>query len=59
MTSSHATFPHAVLRFLCLSISAVRQAVQQPGAANKIFTVINVEGPDPSEEVWDDLYSKL
>lgn len=35
------------------------QAVQQSEAADKSFTVINTEGPEPTQEVWDALFAKL
>eukprot|EP00904_Undaria_pinnatifida_P006245 jgi/Undpi1/2750/HiC_scaffold_14.g06127.m1 len=42
------------------SVAAVfTQAVGQPGAAGKSFTVVNVLGTDPTQGQWDTLFSEL
>ncbi|CAM9473437.1 unnamed protein product, partial [Phaeothamnion confervicola] len=38
---------------------ALVQALYQPGAANKAYTLVNVDGPLPSQPQWDDLFSSV
>jgi nucleoside-diphosphate-sugar epimerase len=40
-------------------VEVLLQSLLQDSAADKSFTVINKEGPAPSQADWDDLYSKL
>lgn len=37
----------------------ISQAVQQPGAVGKSYTVVNVKGPAPDQDDWDRLFSEL
>lgn len=40
-------------------VHAAAQAVGQPGAAGKSFTVINANGEHPTQDDWDRLFADL